>query len=366
MYFLKILALIILFLITSSQFIRTDELGNKSNNVTKKVISIVAVGDIMLGTNYPSKESLPPNDGKHILDEVKHITKDADLTFGNLEGVVLNSGGQPKKCNDSLYCFRFRMPEHYVKYLKDSGFDLLSIANNHINDFGEAGKEKTVKVLRENGIYFAGLIEYPYMIFELEGLRIGFTAFAPHRGTINLNDYKTVEKIVSHLDSLCNIVIVSFHAGGEGKNFRHITRKNEFYLGSDRGNPYKFVRIAIDSGADLLLGHGPHVTRAVDLYKNRFIAYSLGNFATYGKFNLQGPNGMAPVIKIFLTNEGKFLKAEIISIMQINRGVPVIDKDNSALKELIYLTKYDGFDHNFVFDSVGKVIYPIKTVKPNH
>ena len=75
------------------------------------------------------------------------------------------------------------------------------------------------------------------------------------------------------------------------------------FYGENRGNAYAFARMAIDAGADVVLGSGPHVTRAVDLYKNRFIAYSLGNFCTYGMFNLDGPNGMAPLLALNITEK---------------------------------------------------------------
>ena len=98
---------------------------------------------------------------------------------------------------------------------------------------------------------------------------------------------------------------------------KHITCKTEIFLGENRGNPYEFARMAIDAGADVVLGHGPHVTRAIDVYKGRFIAYSLGNFATYGRFNLSASNGIAPIIEIDVDNNGKFLRGKIHAYKQI-------------------------------------------------
>jgi hypothetical protein len=98
---------------------------------------------------------------------------------------------------------------------------------------------------------------------------------------------------------------------------KHITCKTEIFLGENRGNPYEFARMAIDAGADVVLGHGPHVIRAIDVYKGRFIAYSLGNFATYGRFNLSGSNGIAPIIEIDVDNNGKFLRGKIHAYKQI-------------------------------------------------
>ncbi len=105
------------------------------------------------------------------------------------------------------------------------------------------------------------------------------------------------EEIVRHLADTCDIVIVSFHGGAEGANYQHVTKDYEMYYTENRGNVYSFAHRMIDAGADVIFGHGPHITRAVEVYNERFIAYSLGNFCTYGRFNLSGPNGIAPVIK---------------------------------------------------------------------
>ena len=304
-------------------------------------ISIIGVGDMMLGTNFPSKSYLPPDDGKNILTPLKHIIDKADIAFGNLEGVILSEGGTVKTCSNPDVCYAFRMPNHYVNYFNEAGFDILSIANNHVGDFGEDGRENTVKLIVEAEIKFAGLTKYPFTTFEKNGIKYGFCAFAPNEGTININDTKNAATIVQHLDSICDIVIVSFHGGAEGSSRSHITRSDEIFLGENRGNPYKFARTVIDAGADVVFGHGPHVTRAIDIYKGRFIAYSMGNFATYGRFNLKGLCGIAPIIKLFVNKKGEFLFGNIYSIKQIGEGGPIIDNDQMALKEVINLTQSD-------------------------
>jgi poly-gamma-glutamate capsule biosynthesis protein CapA/YwtB (metallophosphatase superfamily) len=143
------------------------------------------------------------------------------------------------------------------------------------------------------------------------------------------------------LDSICDIVIVSFHGGAEGSKYRHIQKKTEIFLGENRGNPYKFSRAVIDAGADIVFGHGPHVTRAIDCYKDRFIIYSLGNFATYGRFNLTGVNGIAPIIKVFTNKNGVFQSAKIFAIKQEGEGGPLLDKEKKVIQELTSLTKND-------------------------
>ena len=88
---------------------------------------------------------------------------------------------------------------------------------------------------------------------------------------LSIHDYEKATAIIEHLDSISDVVIVSFHGGAEGSKYQHVSRKNEFFYGEDRGNVYEFARRMIDAGADVIFGHGPHVTRAVDVYKKRFI-----------------------------------------------------------------------------------------------
>lgn len=321
-----------------------DSIVGVKNDLTVsqlQTVKIIGVGDIMLGTNFPNTSFLPPNDGKNILQPVKEIINKGNVSFGNLEGAILTGEGTVKTCSNPKVCYAFKMPDHYVNYLLDAGFDLVSIANNHSQDFGIEGTSNTTSILQAAGIHYAGLDKCPYTTFEKDGIKYGFAAFSPNTGTIKINDYLNAKKIISYLDTICDIVIVSFHGGAEGSNMKHITRKTEMFLGENRGNPYEFSRIAIDAGADVVLGHGPHVTRAIDLYKDRFIAYSLGNFATYGRFNLSGPNGIAPIIELNLSVNGEFISGKIYSTVQLGKGGPIIDEQNRALKEIQELTQTD-------------------------
>ena len=327
----------------------------KSQVNSKDTISIIGVGDMMLGTNYPAESYLPPEDGKNILTPVKQIIENADISFGNLEGAILSGTGTVKTCTNPAVCYAFKMPNHYVNYFKEAGFDVLSIANNHVSDFGETGKENTVKMLDGVGIKYAGLLKYPYTTFEKNGIKYGFCAFAPNNGTVDINDSENAAKIVKQLNSICDIVIVSFHGGAEGSSKSHLTRSDELFLGENRGNPYQFARTVIDAGADIVFGHGPHVTRAIDIYKGKFIAYSMGNFATYGRFNLKGICGIAPIIKLFVNKKGEFLSGTIYSTKQVGEGGPVIDEDKTVIKEIINLTKSDVPESQILLDENGVI-----------
>lgn len=322
--------------------VRSDTLKIQEKKINQDtLISITAAGDIMPGSNYPSDYSLPPDDGESLFDSVKSVSGSADINFANLEGTLLDSGGKPKKCNTPENCVSFRIPERYAGILKKAGFDLLSTANNHSNDMGEEGKISTVNTLNKYNINFAGYNDHPSAVFKRNGITFGFTAFAPNTGTQNLNDIPNAVRVVSDLKKKCDIVIVSFHGGAEGYSAQRVSGSKEFFLGEDRGNVYEFAHEVIDAGADIVIGHGPHVPRALELYNGKLIAYSLGNFCTYGKFSLSGPQGIAPLLKVFLDRKGNFVKGKIYSFKQVKRGIPVPDIEMNAVKIIKTLTEKD-------------------------
>jgi len=335
--------LIIYLLLSASVIARADE----------RTISIIGVGDIMLGSNFPSTDYLPVDDGKKLLAQVNAILSDADITFGNLEGAILDQG--PTLKTHCKKCYAFRMPEKLADNLVTAGFDLISIANNHIRDFGAAGYHNTLRVLNTLGIHAAGLISVPSVSFEREGIHYGFAAFAPNVGTVDIRDLNQAQTIVRQLAERNDIVIVSFHGGAEGPEHQHVTRKTEHYYGEDRGNVYAFAHKVIDAGADIVFGHGPHVSRAVERYRDRFIAYSLGNFCTYGRFSLKGPKGFAPIIKVEVTPQGEFVTAQIIPIIQHKWGAVTLDPQKQALERIRQLTHADFPEGTLHIDNDGVI-----------
>lgn len=284
----------------------------------KDTITVVAVGDMMIGTNYPSSPNyLPPNnDYIGLFNDVIPYLQDADVTFGNCEGTFSDDISYAKHCNDPQWCYRFSMPTDYVNGFVETGFDVVSIANNHVHDLGTYGREKTIETLKNSGLNFAGVNTIPSDTFTLEGVKYGFCAFAPNPGTCQITDYPKMVETVSQLDAECDIVIVSFHGGAEGSKYEHVPRTFEYFLGQNRGNVYEFAHKAIDAGADLVFGNGPHVTRSLELYNDKIIAYSLGNFLTYRRFNIQGVNGLAPIFKVWVDRDGNFIKGKLTPVYQ--------------------------------------------------
>ncbi len=324
----------------------------------QKQIVITGVGDIMFGTSFPSADYIPPHDNPLLLlGDLSDTLAASDLTFGNLEGSFLDNGDPVKKCRDSTRCYLFRMPERYSSALSESGFDIISLANNHFGDFGLPARNRTMELLDSLGIYYGGIEEHPFSVFNKDSILYGFCAFAPNKGTVSINDLKEAEAIVRLLADTCQIVIVSFHGGAEGADFQHVPRTEEMMFTENRGDVYKFSHMMIDAGADVIFGHGPHVTRAVEVYRDRFIAYSLGNFCTYGRFNLRGPNGIAPVIKLNINTEGKFLYGNIIPVFQIPGTGVRIDPDNRVIRKIQDLIALDFPETVIRISEKGEINY---------
>lgn len=299
-------------------------------------LTLAAVGDMMLGTDFP-ENILPDDDGVSFLEAVTPILTAPDVTFGNLEGVLLDGGEPVKQCKNKRICFLFRTPVRYATYFKQAGFDVLSLANNHARDFGEVGRSSTMAALDSVGIHHSGR-EGTTASFIANGRRVALVAFAPNVGSNSLNDPQIGLPLVAQLAAAHDIVIVSFHGGAEGNGAEVLPFAREIFAGEDRGNVVEFARAMIDAGADLVLGHGPHVVRPMELYRDRLIAYSLGNFATYYGISVEGIRGIAPILLVTLDDEGKFVEGRIESTRQIRPAGPTLDPDKGVIKLLQSLT----------------------------
>lgn len=306
-------------------------------------ITIAAVGDIMLGSPYPNDSRMPPNDGADILKAVTPVLSAADVAFGNLEGPMVDGGGSGKCSPKSTRCFAFRVPTRYGKYLKAAGFDVMSLANNHAGDFGDEGRTSTRRVLDEQGIKHAGSDRgtYSTTVLEVKGTKIAFIGFGHNNIVPNVNDLDTARRLVVEANKRADIVVVSFHGGAEGTNAQNVPNRTEIFVGEARGNLPLFSHTVIDAGADLVLGHGPHVLRGMEIYKDRLIAYSLGNFATYGWFQLAGETALTMILEVRLSRDGKFAGGKIHGGRQEGRGIPVLGQAEVSVKKVRDLSVAD-------------------------
>ena len=334
-----------------------EEVEISIERIMPDTLKIAAVGDIMVGTNFPDKSYLPKDSGAYLWNHTRTILQNADITFGNLEGTILNEGGEQKECKNPKLCYLFRSPEFLAGNFRENGFDLMSVANNHANDFGITGRLNTQRVLDSLGIAHAGSIDQPFVIKRIGRVKVGFCAFAPNRGTVSIHQYDNIKSTIQLLDSLSDIVIASFHAGAEGSKHQHVTRKREYYYGEDRGNVYELAHMMIDNGADVVLGHGPHIVRAIEVYNERIIAYSLGNFLTYGRFNLRGPAGEAPILEVSTDASGKFLKGKIHAFRQSYSLGPRNDSNLSSIKTIQRLSLKDFPENPIEIDDSGSIVF---------
>jgi hypothetical protein len=330
---------------------------------TPTLFSVAAVGDMMLGTNYPNNH-LPDDDGVGFLSQVAPLLEGADLTFGNLDGVLIDGGTPRKECKNASACYLFRTPERYSAYYVSAGFDLLSLANNHARDFGEEGRTETMKNLDHAGIKHSGR-EGDFAFLELEGLDIAFIAFAVTLNSNLLLDYDIAEETVRQLADEHDIVLVSFHGGAEGQGMTRLPFAEEEYFGEMRGDVVRFARSMVDAGADLVVGHGPHVVRAMERYNDRLIAYSLGNFATYYGISVDGIKGVAPILVATLDESGRFVEGKIHSTVQLRPAGPSIDPENRALQLIRDLSIQDFTTPGLQFLVDGRVLPSARTVKPH-
>lgn len=306
-------------------------------------LTIAAVGDIMLGSPFPNESRMPPNDGADLLKGVTPVLSAADIAFGNLEAPMTDSGVSAKCRPGSTRCFAFRMPTRYNKYLKEAGFDVMSLANNHAGDFGDKGRADTRAALDAVGIKHAGSdrTQFSTAYLDVKGKRVAFIGFAHNSVVPNVNDLAAARSYVIEADKQADIVVVSFHGGAEGSGAQNVPNRTEMYFGEARGNLPLFSRTVIDAGADLVLGHGPHVLRGMEIYKDRLIAYSLGNFCTYGWFQLAGETALTVILEAKLDHEGRFIGGKLHSGKQEGRGIPVLDPSGEAVRKVRALSEAD-------------------------
>ena len=301
--------------------------------VDRRVLRIAAVGDTMLG----STPTLPPSPGTYFAAVRAELR--GDIVFGNLEGTLTDVASG--KCAPKAHnCFAFRAPPEYAHDLRLAGFTVMNNANNHSYDFGPDGQAQTVRALRAAGIAQTGL-PGEITVVHAAGLRVAMLGFAPYSDTASLLDMPLARTLIERADALADIVVVAIHAGAEGTGAMHMTGGEESYVGEDRGDPEAFAHMAIDAGADLVLGSGPHVLRGMELYHRRLVAYSMGNFAGYHNFALDGVLADSAILHVRLSAHGAFLSGRVSSVRLEDAGMPVLDPAGAGAQLIAELSRDD-------------------------
>ena len=321
-------------------------------------LSIAAVGDMMIGTDYP-RNHLSDDDGIGFLSSVTPFLSAADVTLGNLEGVLMDGGEPGKTCSNPQASYLFRSPTRYAQHYRAAGFDVLSLANNHARDFGEEGRTSSMNAIAAAGMYHSGRVD-DFASFEVRGLRVAVLAYAVTKNSIMLLDYELAFDTIAAYAQTHDVVLVTFHGGAEGADVTHVPFAEEEYYGEPRGDIVWFARGAVDAGADLVIGHGPHVVRGMERYKDRLIAYSLGNFATYYGISVAGIKGIAPILTTTVDGNGAFVEADIVSTIQLRPAGPSVDARNRALDLMRGLSLEDFGEPGLEFLPDGRVVSALR------
>ncbi|TEB10784.1 CapA family protein [Pelotomaculum propionicicum] len=263
-------------------------------------VCLVAVGDIMLSRGVAGEIKKQGGDPLHPFAIIKYYLKSGDIVFGNLENPI-TPGREIMMPEMTL-----RADPGSAQALQEAGFSVLSLANNHLADFGSEGLLDTLRYLDEAGIGHAGAGENEEEAFaaafsEVNGLKLAFLAFTDpaivpdaylagvEQPGIAFLEQEKVRAAVQDARRKADFVVVSIHAGREYESEPDLAQT-------------QFARLAVDAGADLVLGHHPHVVQKIEQYKGKYIIYSLGNFIFDQKWFRATRVGLA--VKIFIAAGG--------------------------------------------------------------
>ncbi|MET8306165.1 MULTISPECIES: CapA family protein [unclassified Micromonospora] len=328
--------------------------GDPSASGGDAAISLSATGDIIMG-NAPSR--LPAAGGKGFFTSVTGALK-ADLVMGNLEEPLTVDTGTGKCGANSTRCFQFRAPPEYAAHLRDAGFDVLNQANNHGYDYGPKGYENTQKALEKYDLEHTGAPDQ-ITVVDVKGVKVAVAGFSSYVWSNSLVDIAKAKAVVAKAATLADLVVVQVHMGGEGADKTRVKPGTEMFLGENRGDPVKFSHAMIDAGADLIVGHGPHVLRGMEFYQGRLIAYSLGNFAGGGNsLSNTGRLGWGGVLKVSLKPDGTWAGGSFTSTYMNSAGKPTMDPDDRGLGLVTELSRSDFPKDGARFDGQGKISPP--------
>lgn len=307
------------------------------------VVRICAGGDVMLGSNLDTAwaravrpagtaELLPSPDS--LLAPLRPLVADADVVFVNVEGAI-GAGAAPRKCRaGATRCYAFRQnPEvaaalrRFASHAEVAG----NVANNHAMDAGATGFDETVAHLRDAGVHVVGSDTLPTLIPLPDGDTLALLGFSVFSGGPDARDLAGVARHVRRAAGRYARVVVSLHLGAEGVDAQRTPDATERFAGENRGNPVRIAHTAVDAGADLVIGHGPHVLRAVELRDDAVVSYSLGNLLTYGPFSRVPPLDRGAILCAALDPRGRVVQAELRATHQLRPGRAFPDPDQAAL-----------------------------------
>jgi hypothetical protein len=314
-----------------------------------KPVSIAWGGDVTLGSSYGN----PPNAGRPLLAAGTKVLKAANIAADNYEG-TFGPGGASKCAAGEENCFAFQAPPGNARTLRRAGVDIVNHANNHAFDYGAVGWRSTRDALTKAKVEATGA-PGELKVLTRNGTKVAFLGFSTYAWTNAMGDDAAVAARIKSAAEQADIVVAFLHAGAEGADKQHVPRGPEQAFGEFRGDSRHFAHTAIDAGADLVLGSGPHVLRGLELYKNRLVAYSLGNLAGWHNFGTGGRSSLSAIITVALGPAGRFYAARLASFKLDGAGVPHSDKGRGAVKLIKSLSRGDFPRSDLKIDRSGLV-----------
>lgn len=326
-------------------------------------VRFCAGGDVSLGTNLDSSWARNRFDGDgrvralpdpaELLAPLVPLLADAKVVLLNVEGAI-GEGRAPRKCDRrSTLCYALRQQPAVaaaLRHVNDSAMVVGNLANNHAHDAGADGFAETLRRLSRAGVLATGADTLATPVPVAEGDTIGVLGFSPWT-VAGIADLDAVRRHVRRAADRYGRVIVTMHIGAEGPTARHTPDKIERFAGENRGNSVAFARAAVESGASLVVGSGPHVLRAIEWNGNALIAHSLGNLVTYGPFNHTGYNDHGALLCGTLASDGSIRDAALRSTTQRAPGYVQADSANFGAMDVAELSKQD-------FPGTGAAISP--------
>jgi len=256
------------------------------------------------------------------------------------------------------HCFVLRQPASAAAALRKLGDSatvvVANVANNHAHDAGDDGFEHSVHLLRQAGLLVTGADTIPSLAITKRGDTIAVLGFSAWSSP-GVGDLGAVSRLVAAAHARYSRVIVTAHMGAEGASAQRTGDSTEHYVGEDRGNPVAFAHAAIDAGAWLVIGHGPHVLRAAEWRDSALAFYSLGNLVNYGPFNLAEPRNSGVVVCATLDSLGAPVHVMLESTMQLSEGIVHADSSGRARVLLDSLSGLDFPSTGVTVDSTSAV-----------
>jgi hypothetical protein len=289
-----------------------------------RTVSLAWGGDVTLGSSY----GRPPGRGRPQLAGIAAELRRVDVAAVNYEG-TFGSGGPSKCAGGRSNCFAFQAPSANAGTLRWAGIDVVNQANNHAHDFGDSGMAQTHAALRRAGVRWTGA-PGQVTVLRRHGIRIAFAGFSTYPWAAPMGSDAAVRALVAAAARRARIVVAFLHAGAEGANRDHVPYGHEHAYGEDRGDSRHFAHVAVDAGADLVLGSGPHVVRGLQLYRGRLIAYSLGNLTGWHNFGTGGNSALSALLRVAVDRDGALARGSLTSLRLDHAGVPHADPAKGA------------------------------------